>query len=271
MPVAASARVPHLSSTPADDVWPPIEHGRPVGETDLGPRDAALDRSESRARSLALLALTAFLAGDVILVALNIAYGTSAGFPERLNVTRTHGVPEIFLYLQWLLAAAVLWRLRAHAALYAVWSMVFVYRFVDDAFELHRGLERLSNVDSLSLIEPFGPGAEIKEVLGHVVSESVLLLLVIVALFAIRRRATSIDAIHFSRKAVALMVAYVACLMIGEWLVLFVVSDRRIAAILEEGGEMVAGTLLLGLVLLHFAQVMSRPRRPAVIGPPEQR
>jgi len=254
-----------LSSTPADDVWPPVEHGRPVGETDLGPRDAALDRPGSRARSLALFAITAFLAGDLILVALNVALGMSAGFPERLNVTRTHGVPEIFLYLQWLLAAAVLWRLRAQAAVYGVWAMVFLYRFFDDAFELHRGLERLSNVDSVALIEPFGPGAEIKEVLGHVASESVLLILVIVALLAIRRRPTSIDAIHFSRKAVALMVAYVACLMIGEWLVLFVVSDRRVAAILEEGGEMVAGTLLLGLVLLHAAQVLTRPRRLAVI------
>jgi hypothetical protein len=204
--------------------------------------------------------------GDVILVAINIAFGTSAAFPERLNVTRTHGVPEIFLYVQWLLAAAVLWRLRAHGALYAVWSMVFVYRFFDDAFELHRGLERLSNVDSLSLIEPFGPGAQIKEILGHVVSESVLLILVVLALLAIRRRPTSIDAIRFSRKAVVLMVAYVSCLMVGEWFVLFVVSDRRIAAILEEGGEMVAGSLLLGLVLLHAAQVMDRSRRPAVIG-----
>jgi hypothetical protein len=259
-----------LSSTPADDVWPPVEQGRPVGETDLGPRDAALDRPESRARSFALLAITAFLAGDIILVALNIAFGTSAGFPERLNVTRTHGVPEIVLYLQWLLAAAVLWKLRAHAALYAVWSMVFVYRFLDDAFELHRGLERLSNVDSLSLIEPFGPGAGIKEVLGHVVSESVLLILVIGALLAIRRLPTSIDAIRFSKKAIALMVAYVVCLMIGEWLVLFVVSDRRIATILEEGGEMVTGTLLLGLVLLHAAHVLNRPRRPAVIDPLDQ-
>jgi hypothetical protein len=254
-----------------DDVWPPIEHGRPVGETDLGPRDAALDRPESRARRLALLAITGFLAGDVLLVALNIAFGTSAGFPERLNVTRTHGVPEIFLYVQWLLAAAVLWRLRAHAALYAVWAVVFVYRFLDDAFELHRVLERLSNVDSLSLPEPFGPGAEIKEVLGHVVSESVLLILVIVALLAIRRRPASIDGIRFSRKAVALMTAYVVCLLVGEWLVLFVVSDRRMASILEEGGEMVTGTLLLGLVLLHAAHVLNRPRPREVIGPPKQR
>ena len=206
----------------------------------------------------------------MFLVAINIAFGTSAGFPERLNVTRTHGVPEIFLYVQWLLAAAVLWRLRAHAAVYGVWAMVFVYRFFDDAFELHRGLERLSNVDSVSLIEPFGPGGEIKEVLGHVASESVLLIRVIVALIAIRKLPTSIDAVRFSRKAVALMVAYVACLMIGEWLVLFVVSDRRIAALLEEGGEMVAGTLLLGLVLLHAAQVMNSRRRPPVIGTPEQ-
>ena len=254
-----------MSSTPADDVWPPIEPGRPVGETDLGPRDAALDRPGSRARSLALLAITGFLAGDVILVAINIAYGASPGFPERLNVTRTHGIPEIFLYVQWLLAAVVLWRLRAHAALYGVWAMVFAYLFLDDAFELHRALERLSNVDSVALIEPFGPGAEIKEVLGHVASESVLLILVIAALLVIRRRPKSIDAIHFSRKAIALMVAYVACLMIGEWLVLFVVSDQRIATILEEGGEMVTGTLLLALVLLHAAHVLTRPPRPAVI------
>ncbi len=259
-----------MSSTPADDVWPPIEHGRPVGETGLGPRDAALDRPESRARSLALLAITALLAGDVILVALNIAFGTSTGFPERLNVTRTHGVPEMFLYLRWLLAAAVLWRLRAHAALYAVWSMVFVYRFLDDAFELHRGLERLSNVDSLSLPEPFGPGAEIKEVLGHVASESLLLILVIVALLAIRRRPTTAEAIRFSRQAIAIMAAYVVCLLIGEWLVLFVVTDRRIAGILEEGGEMVAGSLLLGLVLLHAARVLSRPQRPAALTPPRE-
>ena len=259
-----------MSSTPEDDVWPPIEHGRPVGEADLGPREAALDRPESRAGSFALLAIGAILSGDVIFVAINIAFGTSPGFPERLGVTRTHGVPEIFLYLQWLLAAAVLWKLRAHVALYGVWAMVFVYRFFDDAFELHRALERLSNVDSLSLIEPFGPGAEIKEILGHVASESVLLILVIVALLAIRRRPTSIDAIHFSRKAVALMVAYVVSLMFGQWLVLFVVSDRRVAGILEEGGEMVAGTLLLGLVLLHAAKVLTRPRRPAVIETLEQ-
>jgi hypothetical protein len=263
-----SARVPHLSNTPADDVWPPAEHGGPVGETDLGPRDAATGRPDSRARSRALLVIGGLVAVDAIMIAVNIAFGTSADFPERMNITRNHGWPEIFLYLQWLAAAAVLWKLRPHAALYAVWSMVFLYRFLDDFFELHRSLEHLLTAGPLWLLGPIGAAAEAKEILGHVASEIGLISLVVLALFVIRRGRKVPEVTRFSRHAIALMAVYLTFLLYGEQLVRPFISDRRIAVILEEGGEMIVGSLLLGLVLVQAAHLRSRQERLVPIAPP---
>ena len=197
----------------------------------------------------------AILAIEAAFVVLDAAFGERQGFPGRLKVTRHFGVPEVFVYLQWLLAAGLMWRLRVHNALYGVWAFVLVYRFVGDAFEFHHVLENLLNPGSLRLLEPFGSAPAIKEVLGHVVDESTLILMVLLTLLAIGQRATDPVAKQFSRRAIALQVLYVMFVVLGEWLFLFVVDDRRIAGLLEEGGEMWSGSLIFGLALLHAVRL----------------
>lgn len=207
----------------------------------------------------------AIIAIEAAFVVLGIAFGERQDFPERLKVTRHFGVPEVFVYLQWLLAAGLMWRLRAQSALYGIWAFVLVYRFAGDAFEFHHVLERLLNPGALRLLEPFGSTLAIKEVLGHVVDESTLILLVLLALLAIGRRATDPVAKQYSRRAIALQVLYVMFVVLGEWLFLFLIDDRRVAGLLEEGGEMVAGSLIFGLALLQAARLSSgRERVPAV-------
>lgn len=229
------------------------------------PQDAAIDRTWAGRRRLALGAISAILAIEAAFVVLDIALGERPDFPARLKVTRHFGVPEIFVYLQWLLAAGLMWRLRVHNALYGVWAFVLVYRFVGDAFEFHHLLEKLLNPGSLQLLEPFGSAPAIKEVLGHVVDGSTLILMVLLTLLVIGRRATDPVARQYSRRAIALQALYVMFVVLGEWLFLFLIDDRRVAGLLEEGGEMWAGSLIFGLALLHAVRLSSgQERRSAV-------
>ena len=128
------------------------------------------------------------LAVNSAFVIANIAFGQRVDFPDRLRVERHLGVPEALQYLQWLFAAFLMWKLRVHSAVYALWAFVLLYRFAGDLFEFHHLLERLLNPGTLVLFEPFGSTLAIKEVLGHVVDESTLMILVLLAMFAIGRR-----------------------------------------------------------------------------------
>lgn len=235
-------------------------------EAVLDPQDAALDLPRAGTRTRALVAIGAIITIEAAFVVLDIAFGERQGFPDRLKVTRHLGAPEVFVYLQWLFAAGLMWRLRAQNPLYGIWAFVLVYRFVGDFFEFHRVLERLLNPGALRLLEPFGSTPAIKEVMGHVVDESTLILLVLLTLVAIGRRQSDPVAAQYSRRAIALQGLYVVFLVLGEWLFLFLIDDRRVAGILEEGGEMWTGSLIFGLALLQTARLSSgRELLPAVL------
>ena len=245
-----------MSGIPAYDAGLPIE---PDGTTSEGVpgRPTAIDRNwlVSQSRSRLLVAITAIIAIDAAIVVANLAFGQREDFPGRLSVTRHFGVPEVLVYLQWLLAAVLMWRLRVHGAVYALWAFVLLYRFVGDIFEFHHLLERLLNTGTLRLFEPFGATPAIKDVLGHVVDESMLIILVLLGMFAIGRRLSDASATLYTRRAIALQVLYVVFLVLGEWLFLFVIDDRPVAGILEEGGEMTAATLIFGLALLQAGKL----------------
>ena len=222
----------------------------------------AIERSWLGNRTRLLVALGAILAIEAAFVVANIAFGQRPDFPERLRVERHLGVPESLQYLQWLLAAALMWKLRVHSAVYALWAFVLLYRFAGDILEFHHFLERLLNPGALLLFEPFGAAPAIKEVLGHVVDESTLMILVLLAMFAIGRRRPDPVAALYTRRAIGLQVLYVVFLVLGEWLFLFVIDDRRVAGILEEAGEMTTVTLIFGLALLQAARLSGRPEGP---------
>ncbi len=236
-----------------------------TGETSHVP-PAAIDPGWLGNRSRLVVAIVAFMAVEVALVVANIAFGQREDFPERLSVTRHLGLPEVLGYLQWLLAAGLMWSLRVHGAVYGVWAFVLLYRFASDVFEFHHFLERLLNPGALRLIEPFGAIPAIKEVLGHVVDESTLMILVLLALVAIGRRRPDPIAGIFTRRAIAVQVMYVVSVVLGEWLFLFVIDDRRVAGILEEAGEMAATTLTFGLALLHAGALSGRREGPQTVG-----
>jgi hypothetical protein len=255
-----------MSETPTHDVGLPTDsHVGSIGETAHDPPDAT-DRSWLADRSRLLVAIVAIMAVEAALIAANIAFGQREDFPGRLSVTRHLGVPEVLVYLQWLLAAALMWSLRRHGAVYVVWAFVLLYRFAGDILEFHHFLERLLNPGALRLIEPFGAVPAIKEVLGHVVDESTLMILVLLALVAIGRRRPDPIARTFTRRAIALQVMYVVFLVLGEWLFLFVVDDRRVAGILEEAGEMAAATLIFGLALMHAGALSGRREGRSTVG-----
>ena len=158
-----------------------------------------------------------------------------------------------------------MWKLRVHSVVYALWAFVLLYRFAGDIFEFHHFLERLLNPGTLLLFEPFGSTPAIKEVLGHVVDESTLMILVLLAIFAIGRRRPDPVAKLYTRRAIGLQALYVLFLVLGEWLFLFVIDDRRVAGILEEGGEMTAATLIFGLALLHAARLSRGPHGSSTV------
>ncbi len=255
-----------MSGIPAYDAGLPTEPD--VGSTGETVHDppTAIDRSWLARRSRLLLAIAAIIAVESAFVVANVAFGQREDFPERLSVTRHLGVPEILTYLQWLLAAALMWKLRVHGAVYALWAFVLLYRFAGDIFEFHHFLERLLNPGALRLFEPFGATPAIKEVLGHVVDESMLMILVLLAMFVIGRRRPDPVATLYTRRAIVFQGLYVMFLVLGEWLFLFVIDDRRVASILEEGGEMTAATLIFGLALLQAGKLSRGGVGPSTVG-----
>ncbi len=254
-----------MSEIPAYDTELPVESDGATGDA-ARVRPWMTARSWLVSRSRSLVVIMAIIAVEAAFVGVNIAFGQREDFPERLSVTRHFGVPEGFVYLQWLLTAALMWALRTYSVVYALWAFVLLYRFAGDIFEFHHALEWLLQPGTLRLLEPFGSTPAIKDVLGHVVDESVLIILVLLAMFAIGRRLPDPVAARYTRRAIALQALYLMFMVLGEWLFLFVIDDRRVAGILEEGGEMIAATLIFGFALLHAGQLLGREARPSVGG-----
>jgi hypothetical protein len=251
-----------MSGMPTYDTGLPAEPE--VGSTADGVLEQrpTIERTSFGSRTGLLVAVGAILAVEAAFVVVNIAFGDRSDFPDRLRVERHLGVPEALQYLQWLLAAGLMWRLRVNSVVYALWAFVLLYRFAGDILEFHHLLERLLNPGALLLVEPFGAVPAIKEVLGHVVDESTLMILVLLAVFAIGRRKPDPVAALYTRRAIGLQVLYVTFLILGEWLFLFVIDDRRVAAILEEGGEMTAVTLIFALALFQAARLSDAREDP---------
>ncbi len=221
--------------------------------------------------SLFNLLLLSLLCLDAIFIGLHVARGflLYAGYDIGLLTSdlwlleRDRGLPETFQYLKALSAAVLLWRLfRQHRNFaYSGWALAFLFVFLDDVAQLHEvlgdyleaqlelptvlGVDDFLYAESLlwviiaALLTAFIGYAYVREPATRNLSRRLFYLFGFFFLFA-----GLADAVHASVDASGSGMRHVG-----------------VATIVEEGGEMLALSLLVACAIRHCAWARAGRRR----------
>lgn len=186
------------------------------------------------------------LAVDVLFIAIDATAGATADFPPVLHVYHEGGIPEWVQYIKFIVGAILMFLLaRRTVGLYAVWGGVFVYLFVDDAFMLHERVAGHSN-RLLGMDDWFDLPFEVWVLIEPLFMVGVGIA-ILAALWYVDRRSSTPMARRFSIQALAFLVLLGAFAALGDFLGHAVFERAHSAEVFEDGGEMIAGSLLLAL------------------------
>ncbi len=219
---------------------------------------ASYDRgvlSERRARLITFV-VVALLAADVLFIGLNLAVIDETGTRRLwrpLWVGREWSLPEIMQNAKWVLMALSLTLAYRHwrEVIYGVWALAFAAIAMDDSFSLHErtGAILASALRGASAVRP-----GYFELIPMAVGVAVLL----VALWYGHHRPAVDAARSYSRVALLLLGVYGAFAVVVDALHLLVgqlgLTDRTgnlYLLLLEDGGELVAATILVAHTLRH--------------------
>lgn len=213
---------------------------------------------------LIVFALVALLAADTLFIAHNVASIDGSGQRRTdpfLYLGGEWTLPEIIQYSKWALLAGLLAPAYylTRRPIYVVWAAAFAAMTLDDSLYLH---ERIGRVLTryLQLDEPSG--------YLELVPMAVAAVAVVAALwFVYRRPGTAPGARRYTRVALALGGLY-AFFAVGVDVVhvlhneLYPANElgHTLMQLLEEGGEMISASLMLGYTAWHLRG--SRRQRP---------
>lgn len=193
--------------------------------------------------------LLALLAVDILLIgfsALHVFVDSFAG--ERFSIQTERGYGEIFQYIKFLAAAALLgfFATRCSPPFYAVWSFVFGYLAVDDAFQFH---ERLG----AALVDRLGLAQTVRGVgtasMGDVAAMAAIGIVIgAVVLWGYFQGGPRDRAIGRRLLVPVVLLGCAAVLMDAVRSLVHRLWMSRAVIILEDGGEMAAASLALAYV-----------------------
>lgn len=219
--------------------------------------------------------LLSLLCMDAVFIGLHVAQGfllhagNNIGFlaSDLWLLETDRGFPEVFQYIKALSAALLLWRLfRSHRNFaYSGWALAFLFVFLDDVSQLHEvfgdfllaqlelptvlGVDSFLYVESLlwvivaALLTIFIGYTYVREPATRILSRRLFCLFGIVFLFA-----GLVDAVHASLDASGSNLLYVS-----------------VATVAEDGGEMIALSLLVTCVIVHCAEARAGRRAQGAV------
>ncbi len=203
---------------------------------------------------LVLVDLTFMLANTVLVFA--VRADLIAEVPKLLKVTQDRSLPEGFNYLKWaVISFSLVWlALRDRWLAPLVWAAVFAIIFLDDSLQIHEWLGHDVSVRASLPSEPYLSGDDLGELivfvlLGSLVAGTGLVLLFrsgapgraltlryMLVIAALAVFGVGVDALH---RSVVDLVANTALETILP----------QIAGLIEDGGEMLVGSLAVALTL----------------------
>lgn len=227
---------------------------------------AAAGQAEGEEDSAARTLLLLLLAADALFVAVHV-WGSLAHPDWRLlSIEADNGYGELFQYLKFLWLALLLARLawRRRAVGYLAWSLLFAYLLLDDMLRLHEDL-------GAALAEDLGLrpwlGLRAKD-LGELAVTAIAALLLLAPLsLAWLRGGAAFRALSRSLARRLLLLAGFGVLLdllasalhpVGGW--------RLLLGTLEDGGEMVAASLLLARAFAELAPASAATPPPDRMG-----
>lgn len=192
------------------------------------------------------LILGLLLVTDLFFIVGSVAVDLELMSDERLSLGVDRGLPETWGYVQYLwsgLAISVLlWRRRD--ALYLALGVIVAYFLVDDAATLHEDVGSLLR-DSGRIGPVFGVGPQhVGELLFNATAAILLLGLVALA-WPFAARATRRIAVG----ALGCMAVMAFSGIVVDFLQPLIAAGNPILVLLEDGGELVAGSVLAAFLL----------------------
>ncbi|MBU2581389.1 MAG: hypothetical protein KJ622_06700 [Alphaproteobacteria bacterium] len=217
-----------------------------------------LPRGAQLATPSMLLILVAI---DIVFIAIHSLIWASGGaFGRRaFDIEIDQGIPELYNYLKWALSAAAcaVAFVRSREQLFLVWSALFFYFLLDDSLRVH---ERLGTQAVLAL--ELAPAFLVRaQDIGEVVVCAVVgaLLLGLMALFY-WRAGTGSSARRFTLRQLPWLGLLIFCGVIIDLVHIQIRALQsplalHLCGIVEDGGEMIAASLLTAVSLLAAVSV----------------
>lgn len=205
---------------------------------------AALISSKAKTLLLSLLAV------DVVFVSLHFLHLKGFVIGDVFSLERDRGYSEFFQYAKLLLIAVLLFSLlrKTKAAGYALWSLLFFYLLLDDAFSLHETLGGYV-ASSFAYVPAFGLRAQD---FGELTVSFFVAVVFLVPIALLCRRGFD----EFRQASKHLVVLLVALAFFGIFVdMLHVAIDMHwkitfLLGVVEDGGEMLVISLMACYVFL---------------------
>jgi hypothetical protein len=221
---------------------------------------AVIPTGDSRSRAAILIGLSLLLTCDLAFMVLHVVSRTIDWNQPWLRLDLEGSLAERFQHAKEAAIAAALgaigWRTRS--AVFAGWSLLFTYLLLDDGLQLHeRGGRHLA--DSLGLPAALGlRPRDFGEIGVSLAAASVLFPLILVG-YRIARD----DHRAISRRLMVLLL-FLVFFGIGVDMLHIAIDHLPVKglSVLEDGGEMVAMTLILTYVAMTWVQLRKRTDPP---------
>jgi hypothetical protein len=214
-------------------------------------------------RQAAIIVLALLLALDVALIWLHVLWAADDWYLD-LGVDRSY--PEVFQYLKWGAASALLlalaWKRRAW--IYAIWSVLFLYMLVDDSSKVHErtGKWLVKTLDLRAFEEIYQRHFEYFMLYAQDFGEMIVALALGTAtMFVLLLSWPARDAVRervVTKRLIAWVVLFaffavgIDMLHVMAWEIY--PPAIELLAIVEDGGEMICASLLVGGLALELAR-----------------
>ncbi|MDJ0498774.1 MAG: hypothetical protein QNJ89_13155 [Acidimicrobiia bacterium] len=209
-----------------------------------------VSRIQGRARRVVYL----LVAIDIAFIGLDVASRAAVAEPGRLLLTTDRGYAEAFQYLKILWIALLLGSVavRTRELVLYVWTLVFGYLLLDDALRIHEtiGGDVCGDVLQQLSLTAAGDVYKMGQNLFAVIVGGLILASILVA-----ARVSSEAVRRVSNDLLALLIVFAFFSVFldaaGTWL------DLEARSIVEDGGEMLAMSVIAGFALSVRSQVVT--------------
>ena len=221
----------------------------------MNKRKLASEFIENFNEQSALFFFMLLLCADFSFIAFHsLAYLTPISNNPLMSLEQDHGYPEVFQYIKWLwiILLLIFTSIKRRSLHFSAWVIVFIYLLLDDSLEIHERAGTLME-GNFSFIPPLG--LRLQDIGELAVAATAGLILFLFISWVYRHGPQTFKKMSIDMLLLIFTLAFFG-VVVDMLHVIAYLSDQigwkvsAVLAVIEDGGEMIAASLILFYVFL---------------------